>query len=172
MHCCRGTQPWIIAGFVTLLFHVHGKQTSCSHFSGQEIKPLLNFAMKFMSWISGAYVCWVFVKYLNALGIWPQESKGVGLLSSPNSMWWRDSVICALRAQSAVNQTCSVASHTSAKGMACETCSTCSIIAPQVEFDLLEGMQQQNTSWTRHQLVSIAFKEIVQLNLIAKKLCS
>ena len=36
-------------------------------------------------------------------------------------------------------------------------------LAPQVEFELLKGMQQQNTSWTRHQVVSIVFKEIVQL---------
>ena len=36
-------------------------------------------------------------------------------------------------------------------------------LAPQVEFELLEGMQQQNTSWTRHQVVCIVFKEIVQL---------
>ena len=37
---------------------------------------------------------------------------------------------------------------------------------------LLEGKQQQNTSWTRHQVVCIVFKEIVQLNFIARKLCS
>ena len=45
-------------------------------------------------------------------------------------------------------------------------------IAPQayqVEFELLEDMQQQNTSWIRHQVVCIVFKEIVQ---IAEKLCS
>ena len=36
-------------------------------------------------------------------------------------------------------------------------------LAPQVEFELLEGMQQQNTSWTRRQVVCIVFKEIVQL---------
>ena len=45
-------------------------------------------------------------------------------------------------------------------------------IAPQacqVEFELLEDMQQQNTSWIRHQVVRIVFKEIVQ---IAEKLCS
>ena len=40
-------------------------------------------------------------------------------------------------------------------------------LAPQachVEFELLEDMQQQNTSGTRHQVVCIVFKEIVQLN--------
>ena len=35
-------------------------------------------------------------------------------------------------------------------------------LAPPVEFELLEGMQQQNTSWPRHQVVCIVFKEIVQ----------
>ena len=44
--------------------------------------------------------------------------------------------------------------------------------AYEVEFELLEDMQQQNTSWTRHQVVCIVFKEIVQLNFIAEKLCS
>ena len=34
---------------------------------------------------------------------------------------------------------------------------------PQVEFELVEGMQQQYTSWTRYQVVCIVFKEIVQL---------
>ena len=38
----------------------------------------------------------------------------------------------------------------------------------QVEFELLEGMQQQNISWTRHQVVCIVFNEIVQLNFIAE----
>ena len=36
-------------------------------------------------------------------------------------------------------------------------------LAPQVEFELLEGMQQQNTSWTRHEVVCIVFRNIVQL---------
>ena len=36
-------------------------------------------------------------------------------------------------------------------------------LAPQVKFELLEGMQQQNSSWTRHQVVFIVFKQIVQL---------
>ena len=34
------------------------------------------------------------------------------------------------------------------------------------EFELLEGMQQQSTGWTRHQVVCIVFKEIVQLTFI------
>ena len=42
--------------------------------------------------------------------------------------------------------------------------------ACQVEFELLEGMQQQNTSWTRHQVVCIVFKEIVQLNIYSRKI--
>ena len=33
----------------------------------------------------------------------------------------------------------------------------------------LEGMQQQNTSWTRHQVVFTVFKEIVQLKFYSKK---
>ena len=41
-------------------------------------------------------------------------------------------------------------------------------LAPQVEFELLKGMQQQNTSWTRHLVVCTVFKEIVQF--IARKL--
>ena len=48
------------------------------------------------------------------------------------------------------------------------------VLAPQacqVEFELVEGVQQQNTSWTRHQVVCIVFKEIVQLN-VAEKLRS
>ena len=44
-------------------------------------------------------------------------------------------------------------------------------LAPQFQFELLEGMQQQNTSWTRRQIVCIVFKETVQLfnNLIYSK---
>ena len=38
------------------------------------------------------------------------------------------------------------------------------VLATQFDFDLLEGMKQQNTSCTRHRVVSIVFKEIVQLN--------
>ena len=45
-------------------------------------------------------------------------------------------------------------------------------LAPQVELQLLEGMQQQNTRWTRHPAVCIVFKEFVQLNFIARKTCS
>ena len=68
--------------------------------------------------------------------------------------------MCALRAQSAVElepdmQHISLANH-----IAPQAC--------QVEFELLEDMQQQNTSWIRHQVVCIVFKEIVQ---IAEKLC-
>ena len=40
-------------------------------------------------------------------------------------------------------------------------------LAPQVEFELLEGMQQQNTSGARHQVVCIVFKEVVQINFMA-----
>ena len=69
--------------------------------------------------------------------------------------------MCTLRAQSAVElepdmQHISLANH-----IAPQAC--------QVEFELLEDMQQQNTSWIRHQVVCIVFKEIVQ---IAEKLCS
>ena len=41
--------------------------------------------------------------------------------------------------------------------------------AYQVKFELVEDMQQQNTSWTRHQVVCIMFKEIVQLNFYSRK---
>ena len=37
-------------------------------------------------------------------------------------------------------------------------------LAPQVEFELLEGVQQQKHQWTRHQVVCIVFKEVVQIN--------
>ena len=33
-------------------------------------------------------------------------------------------------------------------------------LAPQVEFELLEGMQQQNTSWQRHQVVRIVLRTL------------
>ena len=39
-------------------------------------------------------------------------------------------------------------------------------LASQVEFELLQGVQQQSTSWKRH-WVFIGFKEIVQHNFIA-----
>ena len=42
--------------------------------------------------------------------------------------------------------------------------------AYEVEFELLEDMQQQNTSWTRHQIVCFMFKEIVQLNFYSRKI--
>ena len=47
-------------------------------------------------------------------------------------------------------------------------------LAPQVEFELLKGMQQQNTSQirqTRHQVVCIVFEEIVQLNFMILDSC-
>ena len=74
--------------------------------------------------------------------------------------------MCALRAQSAVElepdmQHITLASHTSL------ALAHAAFIAPQVEFELLEGVQQQNTSWTRHQVVCIVFKEVVQINFAA-----
>ena len=87
--------------------------------------------------------------------------------------------MCALRAQSAVElepdtQHISLANHTSLRKVWL-VAHVALLLAPQacqVEFELLEDMQQQNTSWTRHQVVRIVFKEIVQLNFIAEKLCS
>ena len=45
-------------------------------------------------------------------------------------------------------------------------------LAPQIQFELLEVIQQQNTSWTRHQVVCTVFKEIVQENYVAKAVVS
>ena len=67
--------------------------------------------------------------------------------------------MCALRAQSAVEL------EPDTQQLVLQTAPQ----ACQVEFELLEDMQQQNTSWIRHQVVCIVFKEIVQ---IAEKLCS
>ena len=85
--------------------------------------------------------------------------------------------MCALRAQSAVElepdtQHISLANHTSLRKVWLVAHVALAPQACQVEFELLEDMQQQNTSWTRHQVVRIVFKEIVQLNFIAEKLCS
>ena len=86
--------------------------------------------------------------------------------------------MCALRAQSAVElepgtQHISLANHTSLRKVCLVAHVALAPQACQVEFELLEDMQQQNTSWTRHQVVRIVFKEIVQLNFISRKLiCS
>ena len=79
-------------------------------------------------------------------------------------------VMYALRAQSAIelDPDISLASHTSLRRVRL----VAHALAPQVEFEYLEGMQQQNISWTSHQVICIVFKEIVQLNFMARKLCS
>ena len=79
-------------------------------------------------------------------------------------------VMYALRAQSAIelDPDISLASHTSVRRVRL----VAHALAPQVEIEYLEGMQQQNISWTRHQVVCIVFKEIVQLNFMARNLCS
>ena len=79
--------------------------------------------------------------------------------------------MCAMRAQIAVElepdmQHITLASHTTLRLVAHVALTH---QAYQVEFELLKDMQQQNTSWTRHQVVCIMFKEIVQLNFYSKK---
>ena len=67
--------------------------------------------------------------------------------------------MCALRAQITVElepdmQHINFASHTFLRKVWLVHVA----IAPQacqVEFELLEGMQQQNTSWTKHQVASL-----------------
>ena len=80
--------------------------------------------------------------------------------------------MCALRAQSAIELEPDTRSTFSLRKVWLVAHVALAPQACQVEFELLEDMQQQNTSWTRHQVVRIVFKEIVQLNFIAEKLCS
>ena len=75
--------------------------------------------------------------------------------------------MCALRAQSTVElepdmQHITLASHTSL------ALAHAAFIAPQVEFELLEGVQQQNTSGQDiMQVVCIVFKVVVQIHFTA-----
>ena len=82
--------------------------------------------------------------------------------------------MCALRAQSAVELEPDTQHIKSCKPHFFAKVAHVALApqAYQVEFELLEDMQQQNTSWTRHQVVRIVLKEIVHLNFIGEKLCS
>ena len=76
--------------------------------------------------------------------------------------------MCALRAQSTIElDPDTIVSQVTplSKG-----CSTCSILSSSSRVWVAGGHVSTKTSWTRHQVVCIVFKEIVQLNFIARKL--